>query len=138
MSFHGGYATIEEAWGPGVQMGATVPPNIYQDATYQQQVLNSSSSMGIVPREPQVMNASLVKGYLAQLAHDSGPMAVRALLPPGFLAWLHRRCRAEEDDHRASSGRGGAGGLLEVLQDPETLFFLVVAVFAVMVFNDAV
>jgi hypothetical protein len=119
------FATIEEAWGPAAQL-ASVPPNPYQNPAYQRSVLDSAAATGIVPREPQVVEASLVRAYLAKLYADSGPMAVSALLPPEFAAPAPRRRQT-----------CGWDGLWNALTDPENFFAVVLAAFALLLMVDA-
>jgi hypothetical protein len=125
------FATIEEAWGPGNAL-ASVPPNPYQNPEYQRKVLDSAASTGIVPREPQILEAGLVRAYLDKLMKDSGPMAVSALLPEGF-----QRPGTPVSAHP----RGGSctwDSMWTTLMDPENFFLVVMAGFALLVIADAV
>ena len=121
------FATIEEAWGPGNAL-ASVPPNPYQNPEYQRKVLDSAASTGIVPREPQVLDATLVRAYLDKLYADSGPMAVSALLPAGF-----QRPGSGEPRQRGCSWNA----LLDTITDPENFFLVLMAGFALLVIGDS-
>lgn len=126
MNGNAAYATIEEAWGSAAL--ASVPPNPYQNPAYQRSVLDSAAATGIVPREPQMLDAGLVRAYLARLYSDSGPMAVSALLPPEFS-------RGEPRPRR--SGSCGWEGLLTSLADPENFFTVAFGAFALLLIADA-
>lgn len=123
------FATIEEAWGAGNTL-ASVPPNPYQNPEYQRKVLDSGASMGIVPREPQILDAGLVRAYLDKLYRDSGPMAVSALLPEGFQ-------RPGAPMTRPGSGGCSWDALWSTATDPENFFLVVLAGFALLVIGDA-
>ena len=136
MSFAGPatFATIEEAWGSGVSLGASVPPNVYQDPAYQRQVLETSGNYGIISREPQDLDAGVIKEYLTKLYAQSGPMAVKALLPAGFL---QRQCLARQRFHALEDEPDNHWDMLvRILQDQETLLLLLLASFAVLVMSD--
>ena len=142
------YATLDEAWGPSNPQQttstpstlATTPPfsNPYKDQSYQRQILNNASSVGITPREPQVLDAGTVKSYLATLYKDSGPVAVSSLLPAEYLrapprdlpaqtvASLPREYRTEYREHRRGSMFASVEAMFE---DPETLMILLLTMF---------
>lgn len=122
------FASIEEAWGPANAL-ASVPPNPYQNPEYQRKVLDSGASTGIVPREPQVLDAGLVRAYLDKLYTDSGPMAVSALLPAGF----------QRPGAPSASRPGGCSwdALWTTATDPENFFLVVMAGFALLVIGDS-
>ncbi len=125
------FASIEEAWGPANAL-ASVPPNPYQNPDYQRNVLDSAASTGIVPREPQVLDAGLVRAYLDKLYTDSGPMAVSALLPAGF----------QRPGAPTAAGMRPGGGctwdsLWTTVTDPENFFLVVMAGFALLVIGDS-
>ena len=106
---------------------------MYQNPDYQRQVLNTSAAFGIVPRDAQPVDPATVKEFLARLYADSGPTAVRALLPSDFLRSLRardqRRVRFDvpEDDDAYT-------GLLSI--DDETLFFAFFALFGLLLLSD--
>lgn len=137
------YASLDEAWGPIWGGSGPVTSNIYQDPAYQRQVLNSSASFGIVPRDPQVLDAGTVKEYVAQLYRDSGPVAVQALLPAEFLQYTKsrqsRRVRFIDEEAESESGIFSGLGLgLGLGSDDELLFFALIASFALLVMSDGV
>lgn len=129
MNGNAAYATIEEAWGSAAL--ASVPPNPYQNPAYQRSVLDSAAATGIVPREPQMLDAGLVRAYLAKLYSDSGPMAVSALLPPE----LSVPAAASAASRRRQTC--GWDGLLTSLTDPENFFAVAVGAFALLLIADA-
>lgn len=138
------YATLDEAWGPSPQPTTptpTTPPfsNPYKDQSYQRQILHNASSVGITPREPQVLDAGTVKAYLATLYKDSGPVAVSSLLPAEYLrapprdlpartvASLPRAYRHQDDrEYRRGSVLDSVEAMFE---DPETLMILLLTMF---------
>lgn len=127
------FATIEEAWGPSSQL-SSIPPNPFQNPSYQRQILESSAAVGITPREPQVLDAASVKTYLAQLYKESGPVAVTALLPADFTDRRPRRLQFN------SSGKCFVDDwdlFWKTVRDPENLFLILVAAFAVLIIADS-
>lgn len=127
------FATIEEAWGPSSQL-ASIPPNPFQNPAYQQQVLDSSAATAIIPREPQAIDAGTVKAYLATLHAESGPMAVAALLPPDFMS---RRAVPQKHQGGGKCFVDDWDLFWKTVSDPENLFLILVAAFALLVISDS-
>ena len=124
------FATIEEAWGPSSHL-ASIPPNPFQNPSYQRQVLDSAASTAITPREPQAIDAGTVKRYLEQLYRESGPVAVTALLPSDYLMqkkMMHHDGKCFVDDWDL---------FWKTVSDPENLFLILVAAFALLVISDS-
>lgn len=115
------FATLDEVWGPEAQL-ARVPANPFHNKEYQRQVLNSSASVGIVPREPQILDAGSVQAYLDQLYRESGPVAVSALLPASYVRPVRPPLGLEEDEDPG--------------MDTEALFLGILAGFAALVLFD--
>ena len=132
MSVNASYATLDEAWGPAGQL-ATLPPNPYKNPAFQRQVLDSAASVGIVPREPQVLDSLTVKTYLEKLYRDSGPVAVSALLPAKFtmpvrsLATPTGTCFMDD-----------WGVFWKTVMDPDNMFLVLGAAFGTLLMFDMV
>lgn len=126
------FATIEEAWGPSSQL-ASLPPNPFQNPSYQRQVLDSAAATAITPREPQAIDSGTVKMYLAKLHAESGPMAVAALLPQEFMS-------SRGPQKRMATGKCFIDDwdlFWKTVSDPENLFLILVAAFALLVISDS-
>lgn len=133
------FASIDEVWGPGAQLGtAAATYNMYQNPEYQRQILNASTSFGIVPRDAQPIEPAAVKQYLAELYKDSGPGALDALLPPDFVKTVRareqRRVTFVAPSH--SPEQEQSGGLFNLSADDETLFYAFFALFGLMLLSD--
>lgn len=75
------FASLEEAWGPLTV--PNLPENPYKTSAVQRHMLERQRDAAdvIVPRQPDILDASSVKSYLAHLYETSGAAAVRALVP---------------------------------------------------------
>ena len=127
------FATLEEAWGPAGQL-ATLPPNPYQNTSYQRQVIENGMSTGIAPREPQALDAMTVKLYLKKLFEESGPVAVSALLPAKYMSQTLPAIPRPKGKGKCFMDNWGA--FWDTIMDPENVGVLLIAAFALLVITD--